>query len=159
RLLALVPGRNAPLRFYERVPGFRPITETAYKIIARHRSIAYRITKCVWGVPLEPETFHYASWLFLRLLGLTYLIAFLSFGGQGAGFIGSYGISPVTEFLDAARQYFGITRFWNALTLLWLRGSDAMIRGIWIAGVSLSALMVAGVNTRLVRVALFVLYL
>jgi lipase maturation factor 1 len=159
RLLALVAEKNAPLWLYERVPGFQPVSETAYRLIARHRSLAYRITKFLWGVPLEPETFRCASWLFLRLLGLTYLIAFLSFGVQAAGLIGSRGISPLPDFLAAAQQYFGAARLWNAPTVFWLQGSDAMIRAVWIAGASLSALMVAGVNTRFIRVALFVLYL
>jgi len=159
RLLALVPGESVPLWLHERVPGFRPVAETVYKLVARHRSFAYRFTKHFWGIPLEPGTFHYASWFFLRLLGLIYLIAFLSFGVQAAGLIGSRGISPLTEFLGAARQYFGNARFWNVPTLFWLQGSDAMIRVVWIAGVVLSVLMAVGMNNRSLRVALFVLYL
>jgi len=159
QLLALVPERSASLWLYERASGFRPITETVYKLIARHRSLGYRITKCFWGVPVEAETFRYASWLFLRLLGLIYLIAFLSFGVQAAGLIGSRGISPLPDFLEAARQYFGIARFWNVPTLFWLQGSDAMIRTVWIAGAALSVLMAAGINLRSARVALFILYL
>ena len=159
RLLALVPERSVPLWLYQRVPGFRPASEAAYRLIARHRSLGYRITQWFWGIPLELESFRYASWLFLRLLGLTYLIAFLSFGVQAAGLIGSRGISPVPDFLQAARQYFGSARFWNVPTLLWLQGSDAMIRTVWIAGAALAGLMAAGVNYRFVRVAVFVLYL
>ena len=159
RLLALVPGRSVPLWLYQRVPGFRPVVETVYRLIARHRSLGYRITQCFWGVPLELETFRYASWLFLRLLGFTYLIAFVSFGVQAPGLIGSRGISPLPEFLQAAQQYFGSARFWNLPTLLWFQGSDAMIRIVWIAGAALSGLMAVGVNYRPVRFALFVLYL
>jgi len=159
RLLALVPGRSVPLWLYQRVPGFRPASEAAYRLIARHRSLGYRITQWLWGVPVESESFRYASWLFLRLLGLTYLIAFLSFGVQAAGLIGSRGISPLPDFLEAARQYFGSARFWNVPTLLWLQGSDAMIRIVWIAGAVLAGLMAVGVGYRWVRVAVYVLYL
>ena len=41
--------------------------------------------------------------VFLRLLGLTYFIAFSSFGVQAIGLIGSHGILPVGEFLRAVR--------------------------------------------------------
>jgi predicted DCC family thiol-disulfide oxidoreductase YuxK len=159
RLLALVPGKNLPLWLYEHAPGFRPTSELFYKLIARHRSLGYGVTKFLWGIPLEAETFRYASWLFLRLLGFVYLIAFLSFGVQAAGLIGARGISPLPEFLDAARQYFEIARFWNVPTLFWLQSSDAMLRTVWIAGAAFSVLMVVGVNSRAVRIALFVLYL
>ena len=159
QLLALVPGKNVPLWLYEHAPGFRPFSESIYKLIARHRSLGYRSTKFLWGIPLEAETFRYASWLFLRLLGLVYLIAFVSFGVQAAGLIGSRGISPLPDFLEAARQYFGVARFWNVPTLFWLRGSDAMIRTVWIAGAALSVAMIVGVNTRMMRGSLFVLYL
>jgi len=159
RLLAFAPGRSVPLWLYQRVPGFRQVSETVYRLIARHRPFGHRITQCFWGVPLELETFRCPTWLFLRLLGLTYLIAFWSFGVQAAGLIGSRGISPLPEYLEAAQQYFGFTRFWNVPTLLWLQGSDAMIRIVWMAGTALSVLMAAGLNNRSVRAALFVLYL
>jgi predicted DCC family thiol-disulfide oxidoreductase YuxK len=158
-LLALAPGHGFWLWLYERMPGVAPVAEVAYGLIARHRSFAYRVTKHLWGIPLEGETFSYASWIFLRLLGLIYLIAFLSFGGQAAGLIGSQGISPATQFLRAAQEYFGSARFWSVPTLLWLSGSDAMLRNIWLVGAIFSLLQLAGANSRLVRVAVFILYL
>ncbi len=159
RLLALLPGRGALLWLYERLPGFGFVAEGIYGLVARHRSFAYRVTKCLWGIPLEPETFHYAAWLFLRLLGLIYLVAFLSFGVQAGGLIGSQGISPVADFLRAAREYYGTARFWEVPTLLWLQSSDAMIRIVWLVGAGFSILLLVGVNGRFVRVAPFVLYL
>jgi predicted DCC family thiol-disulfide oxidoreductase YuxK len=158
-LLALAPGHGFWLWLYERMPGVAPVAEAVYGLIARHRSFAYRVTKHLWGIPLEGETFSYASWIFLRLLGLIYLIAFLSFGGQAAGLIGSQGISPATQFLRAAQEYFGSARFWSVPTLLWLSGSDAMLRTIWLVGAIFSLLQLAGANSRLVRVAVFILYL
>jgi lipase maturation factor 1 len=56
-------------------------------------------------------------------------------------------------------QYLGPGAYWNVPTLLWLSSSDAALRVIWIAGVCLSLLLVFGVNARLLRFALFVLYL
>jgi lipase maturation factor 1 len=159
QLLALPPGKSSLLWFYERVPGFALVADAVYDWIARHRSFAYQFTKYVFGVPLEPETFGYSSWIFLRLLGLIYLIAFLSFGVQASGLIGSHGILPAADFLRAAREYLGTARFWSVPTVLWLNTSDAMIRIIWVAGVICSLVLSAGISWRLVRVALFFLYL
>ncbi len=159
QLLALVPGKRSLLWLYERVPGFALVADAGYDWIARHRSFAYQFTKYVFGGLLEPETFGYASWIFLRLLGLTYLIAFLSFGVQASGLIGSHGILPAADFLRAAREYLGTARFWSVPTFLWLNSSDAMIRTVWVAGVVFSVFLFAGTNWRLVRVALFLLYL
>ena len=126
--------------------------------ISRHRTFAYQLTKYFWGDRLG-ETFGYASWVFLRLLGLIYLIAFLSFGMQAGGLIGSHGILPAADFLSAVREYLGTTRLWSVPTLLWLNTSDTMILSIWVAGVIFSVLLAAGINSRIVRVVLFLLYL
>jgi predicted DCC family thiol-disulfide oxidoreductase YuxK len=159
QLVALVPGKTSLLWLYERVPGFAPVAESVYALIARHRSFANEVTKYLWGVPLGRETFNYSSWIFLRLLGLIYLIAFLSFGVQATGLIGFHGISPAADFLRAARDYFGTARFWRVPTLLWLNTNDAMICTIWLAGIVFSALLLAGAQWRFLRVALFFFYL
>jgi predicted DCC family thiol-disulfide oxidoreductase YuxK len=159
KVLASEPGKGVLLWFHERVPGFAPVAEGGYELIARHRSFAYEATKYLWGVPLEPETFRYASWIFLRLLGLIYLVAFVSFGVQASGLIGSQGISPAGDFLRAVRESFGTAPVWRAPTLLWLNNSDAMIQTTWLAGVLFSAFLLGGARWRFVRVALFLLYL
>lgn len=158
-LLALLPGRRWMLWFYLHVPGFALVAETAYGIISRHRSFCYRATQLLWGIPVEAETFDIGSWLFLRMLGATYLIAFTSFGVQAAGLIGSHGISPVAEFLHSVREYYGAAGYWEVPTLLWLNSSDAMLKVVWIAGVCLSALLLIGVRWWIIRLLLFALYL
>jgi lipase maturation factor 1 len=159
RLRALAPGKSSLSWLYEKAPGFAPIADAVYALIARHRSFAYRVTKFLWGVPLESETFGHASWIFLRLLGVIYLIAFLSFGVQASGIIGSNGISPAGDFLRAAREYFGTARFWSVPTLLWLDSGDAMIRSVWLCGAVCAVLLLLGAKGRYLRAALFVLYL
>jgi len=158
QLLALVPGRSGLLWLYERLPGFACVTEMRYDEISRHRTFAYQLRKYFRGDRLG-ETFGYASWVFLRLLGLIYLIAFLSFGMQAGGLIGAHGILPAADFLNAVREYSGSARLWSVPTLLWLNTSDAMILTIWVAGVIFSVLLAAGINFRIVRVVLFLLYL
>src|ERR1700730_6242570 len=55
--LASVPGRGWMRGLYDRVPGAAAITEAAYGVIARHRPLAYSLTKLLWGVPLAPATY------------------------------------------------------------------------------------------------------
>src|SRR5437588_10577967 len=157
--LATVPEKQATLWSYEKIPGFAAASEAAYGVFARHRSFFYRVTKFLWGVPLEPETYRASIWLFLRVLGAIYLIAFASFGVQAAGLIGSHGILPIADFLRAAHDYFGPAAYWNVPTVLWLNRSDAFIKADWIAGVCLSALVLFGLNWRGLRLAMFLLYL
>lgn len=158
-LLDLVPGKGWALRAYHRVAGFAWLSEVAYRAVARHRSFAYRVTNFLWGIPLRQENYRLSGWLFLRLLGAIYLIAFASFGVQASGLIGSHGIQPVSDYLHALQRYFGVARYWNAPTLLWLSASDGFLRSDWIAGVCLSVLVLAGMNWRVFRIVLFALYL
>ena len=157
--LATVPEKRVALWAYEKLPGFAAASEAAYAVIARHRSALYRVTIYLWSLPLQPETFRAATWLFLRALGAIYLIAFASFGVQAAGLIGSHGILPIAEYLHAAHTYFGSAAYWNVPTLLWLSRGDAFLKADWILGVCLSVLVLLGMNSRALRVGLFFLYL
>lgn len=65
-----------------------------------------------------------SSWLFLRLLGIVHLIAFVSLWVQVTGLFGSRGIVPATSFLSALRAHFGHKRFVQAPTLFWMSSSD-----------------------------------
>jgi predicted DCC family thiol-disulfide oxidoreductase YuxK len=157
-LLALLPEKRWMLWLYRHVPGFSSIAEGAYRTIAQHRNFFFWVTRALWGIPLKVETFSLATWLFLRLLGAVYLLAFASFATQMPGLIGSQGISPVADFLHSLREVYG-NLFWQLPTVFWLSASDAMIRAVCVAGICLSVLQLLGVRWRIVRVALFVLYL
>ena len=158
-LLALVPGKGQMLWLYLQFPGFALLSEMFYRVVARHRSVCYRLTKVLWGIPIQNPSYHLTSRFFLRVLGGIYLIAFASFGVQAAGLIGSHGISPAADFLHAVREYAGAAGYWVVPTVFWLNASDVAIRIVWIAGLCLSGLLLVGVRWRLVRVLLFVLYL
>jgi predicted DCC family thiol-disulfide oxidoreductase YuxK len=157
-LLAMLPGKGWMLWLYLHVPGFALIAELAYRTVAKHRSFCYWATGALWGIPIEVETFGIASWLFLRTLGAAYLFAFASFAVQAAGLIGSHGISPVAEYLRSLREYYGAV-YWEVPTVFWLNSGDSAIKAVGVAGICLSVLLLVGVRWRIVRVALFVLYL
>ena len=157
--LASLPDKRWLLWLYEHLPGAGTLCEAAYGVIARHRSFALDVTRLLWGIPVQLETYQITSWLFLRLLGAIYLVAFASFGVQSAGLIGSHGILPVTDFLRGMHEYLGMSAYWKVPTLLWLSSGDLLLRLIWIAGVCLSLLLLFGANARVIRLGLFVLYL
>ena len=100
-----------------------------------------------------------ATWLFLRLLGLVYLLAFWSAGTQVIGLVGHNGILPADRFMRAVTGIAGLERFWIFPTLTWISASDAMLRALCGGGVVLSLLLIAGVLPILVLPLLWLFYL
>ena len=98
-------------------------------------------------------------WLFLRLLGLVYLIAFLSMSVQILGLIGSEGILPVAEYHQLIEQHMGSERFWLFPTLTWLIDSDAFLQILSIGGAVLSLFLILDIFTIPVLVILWIFYL
>jgi len=85
-----------------------------------------------------------AGWLFLRGLGLIYLIAFLSLWPQLLGLIGSDGMMPAAPFLKAVAQKVGASRLYLLPTLLWFGSEDAALRLICGLGAFFSLLLLIG---------------
>jgi lipase maturation factor 1 len=144
---------------YDHFPGFAPISETAYKFIARHRSLASTITRLLWGKDVRPPTYFWAQRWFLRALGLAYLIAFLSLWVQVDGLIGSDGVSPLNQFLPAARAQLGQNVYAILPTLCWFNSSDAFLHFLCGGGVVISLLLIFGIAPALSLVVLFAFYL
>jgi len=144
---------------YEHVPGFAGISETAYKFIARHRGLGSTFTRLLWGKDVRPPTYFWARRWFLRMLGLIYLIAFVSLWVQVDGLVGSNGMSPVNRFLPAVRQQLGPDAYFVLPTLCWFDSSNAFLHFLCGGGVVLSLLLIFGIAPALLLVALFVFYL
>jgi hypothetical protein len=79
----------------------------------------------------------------LQLLASVYLIAFVSWGVQAQGLIGSYGILPAADFLANVHRQLGSAAHWNCPTVFWLSSSDGALRAGWILGAlcSLAAIL------------------
>jgi predicted DCC family thiol-disulfide oxidoreductase YuxK len=159
RVLAHAPGRGAGLWLYRHLPGFAWIAEVAYALVARHREAAYRVSRLLWGPERYPPTWHLVSWLFLRLLGLTFLTAFVSIGVQITGLIGSDGILPVANKLATLTAEHGPWRVWVSPTLFWINSSDTALVSACVAGAAAAVLIVLNVLTRSMLVIAFVLQL
>ena len=144
---------------YDHVPGFAGISEAAYKFIARHRSLGSTFTRLLWGNDVRPPTYFWARRWFLRMLGLIYLIAFVSLWVQVDGLVGVNGMSPVSRFLPAVRQQLGPDAYFLLPTLCWFDASNAFLHFLCGGGVVLSLLLIFGIAPALLLVVLFVFYL
>jgi hypothetical protein len=108
---------------------------------------------------LEPPRHELTAYLFLRLLGLIYFCAFTSFAVQAPGLIGSHGILPLQDLVDAISPHTGAERFYLMPMLFWWNASDSVIQTVCWAGAGVSLLLIFNVLPRLSLVLLFVLYL
>lgn len=99
------------------------------------------------------------AWLFLRLLGLCFFVAFLSLGVQVVGLIGKEGLLPLGEFLSAVRDQAGRGSFWQLPTLFSLASGDGALRLGIAAGLLLSLALFLDVAPRYATAALWILYL
>lgn len=100
-----------------------------------------------------------ASGWFLRALGAIYLIAFVSFGIQADGLVGSEGILPLANYLRGMHAAMGARAFWYVPTVFWIHSSDLAVRIAWIAGAVISVVLMAGFYRRICLVVLLILYL
>lgn len=147
---------------YDRVPGFAPVTETAYAIVARNRSFASAATRLLWGNDVRSPTYYNARPWFLRGLGLVFLIAFISAWAQIDGLIGGHGLTPAGEILRmlrAASAEQSSSAFLQQPTLCWLNSSGAMLHVLCAAGTVAAALLTFGLLPVAALLVCFVCYL
>jgi predicted DCC family thiol-disulfide oxidoreductase YuxK len=159
RVLRDVPGRGAWWWLYAHVPGFAPASEWAYAFFARRRGLLNRISKILWGPALESERYELVCWVFLRLFGAIYLAAFASLGVQIRGLVGSNGILPLADYLDAAHRALGGAAYRILPTLFWLNASDTALIAGTVVGAVLGLLVILDWWTRPALIGLFALYL
>ena len=95
----------------------------------------------------------------MRLFGLVTLCAFVSFAVQAQGLIGSHGILPLHELVDALAARFGPERFVLMPMVFWLNDSDLAISAVSWAGAGLSLMLALNLLPRLSLVLIYVLYL
>jgi predicted DCC family thiol-disulfide oxidoreductase YuxK len=159
RALALVPGRGLALWLYRDLPGFAPVSEACYAWIAAHRPFADRVTRTLWGRHVVPPGERLTSWILLRALGVTFLIAFVSLWTQAMGLIGHDGILPAADLLNAIRSRYGPERMWLLPTLAWLGVSDTALHLLFGAGTAFSLWLAVGIAPAWSAFACWALYL
>ncbi len=159
RTLSYAPGCGWLLWLYDYLPGFTPANEWAYRLIAGHRPVFDRVRLFFWGRHYDPPSHFLTRWLFLRLLAVVYLAAFASLWPQIPGLIGTHGILPISHFLAVVARLMGPRRYHLLPTLAWLNPGNGFLELLAGAGVALSLLLLLGVASGPVLVALWMLYL
>jgi len=147
------------LLFYRFLPGFGFFSELCYCFFSTHRGVLAFFTHLFWGRDFVPPRYQIITWLFLRLLGLTYLAAFISFAVQASALIGSDGVLPVGYYLTAVKEQLGADAYMRLPTLFWFSTVDGFIKFVCIAGMVLSLSLITGFLVRTSLVMLYVLYL
>jgi predicted DCC family thiol-disulfide oxidoreductase YuxK len=165
RSLAKNADVHWPLRFYQSSPLFADITEWSYAFVARHRTAFSWLTRILWGNHVEWPEHYLTRWVFLRLMGVIYLIAFVSLWTQVIGLIGHNGIVPVDQYLPAIKQQLNgqdigpAERFHQLPTLCWLNSSDGFLQFQCGAGVFIAILLIFGIAPAPILILLWLLYL
>ncbi len=158
-LAGKIPGSGPLLAMYRSVPGAAPLAELGYRLVARHRSAAMKLTRLLWGSSVLKPTYFAASALFLRLLGLCYLAAFLSLWTQVEGLVGANGVLPIAPFLEWVKSRVGVSRYWLVPTLSWISPGDAFLHVQCAAGTAAALLLLAGLVPAWSAAAAWLLYL
>ena len=160
RVMSQVPGKGWWLALYCRLPGFAPVSRLVYRWVANNRKLVSSVSWWLWGNHVGPSTFFLSRQLFLRLLGVIYLTAFLSFGVQARGLIGENGILPAGEYLARVHNALGSEAYAAVPTLCWMTSSDWLLKwGLCGGGVLCSLLLVFGCLPALMLVLLWAFYL
>jgi lipase maturation factor 1 len=141
KALDYAPVGNWLLTAYERIPVVAPLSEWGYRQVAENRKLFSTLTLWIWGKSLEAPTWFLTRRIFIFLLGLVYLSAFLSLWIQIEGLVGQEGILPVKTYLKDADANWGADRFWKLPTLFWLHAGDGFLNFICLLGAG-SALLV-----------------
>jgi hypothetical protein len=125
---------------------------------SRAQRVARRMWRGLAGPPVV-STYWLAREVFVRWVGLVYLVAFASAAVQLPGLVGERGILPVGRFLAAFAAQTDGSAFVALPSIFWIDHSDAMIVGGCVVGAVLAALVVAGFGHVLVLFVLWALYL
>jgi len=108
---------------------------------------------------VRSASYQISSLLFLRFLGIIYLIAFVSLWVQIDGLVGSQGISPAVSFLEAVDKQLGADAYWRVPTFFWLGCSDFALHLVCGIGTFFSAVLVFGLLPPFTCLLLWGLYL
>jgi hypothetical protein len=129
--------------------------------MARAASVLQRIFGQETGPDSGSQITHLLPrWIFLRALGLIYFSAFYSLLFQIRGLIGSEGILPAHQYLQAvARSFPGPLRLWFAPSLFWISSSNHALMLVTIIGLICSLLVVANIWPRLTLFICFLCFL
>src|SRR5262249_35934965 len=107
---------------------------------------------------LETSTYGLSAWIFLRVLGLIYLVAFVSLAVQVKGLSGKEGIVPASDLMQSRKTSRG-RGFCRLPTLFWFGTSDFLLLLLSWGGAALAMMLMIDVVPLLDLVLLWLFYL
>ena len=144
-------------KVFRGVPCLAPVAEWGYAMVAKRRMLFSRISSFFFGGnPGLPE-YRLTMWLFLRGLGLIYLIAFTSLVSQIMPLSGSEGLVPIAAVMERVEN--SSASPWQVPTMFWFGAGDGFIHFVCGLGCVLAACVVAGFLTMPSLIGLWILYL
>ncbi|MGK5595368.1 MAG: lipase maturation factor family protein [Parachlamydiaceae bacterium] len=108
---------------------------------------------------LIAEHYLYGQVLFVKLLGICFLAAFISLSQQALGLFGARGIMPLDDFMHIAKQKIKDQRYAILPTVFWYSCTDKMIRACILGGIISSFCVILNVVPALFLLILCLLYL
>lgn len=100
-----------------------------------------------------------SAWIFLRLLGVTYAIAFASLLVQVKGLSGLRGIAPAQETLREVESLWRDERLWLLPTLCWWKCNDGFLLILCWAGLVSALLLAIGFAPVPLLLLLWIIYI
>ncbi len=158
RVLAKRPGRGWLIRVYE-APAVAPVTEWAYRLIARHRPLCLKLTRLLWGEKIERPRYGLTARIFLQALAVVYFVAFVSLLPQLPGLVGEQGMLPAASYLSAVHAQRGGAAYWLVPTLAWFNAHAGALQLMAIAGALLALLAFGGILLAPCFLLMWILYL
>jgi predicted DCC family thiol-disulfide oxidoreductase YuxK len=157
RALACARKERWMLWVYRKIPGVAIFAELFYMLVAGNRGVFSLMIRLLFVRSKHPQII--TRWLFLKILGIVYFVAFISFFVQIPGLVGSNGILPAENFLKFLTEQIGPTSFWSFPTLAWFNVSNSFLQFLGIGGAFLSILVILGIAIAPVLIVLWLFYL
>ena len=164
RVMARCGRKRWLLRLYNAFPLIATVAEALYRMLAAGRSPITNVSRIWHGRHSRPPTYHISSALFLRLLGVVYLIAFVSLWTQIEGLVGENGILPAQSYLEDFESRFSALQppasaVWRIPTLAWISAHDGFLKLLCTLGTLFSVLLILGAIPVPTLIVLWLCYL
>ena len=128
------------------------------KISINKNKLFHFFKKFSLSKPKKP-TYWITRFVFLRLLGFIYFIAFLSLANQAIPLIGENGLLPAKNFLNTFHFDNKFDAFINLPTLFWFHISDNLILFLGLIGLILSFIVMIGFANVPIMFILWIIYM
>jgi len=157
--LSYAPRGGRLLWLYKKIPGFAYFSEAIYKFASHYRGFSLKLSKFFWGSKPIFSKYHLSQALYLKLLGIVYLIAFVSAAVQITALIGSSGILPIQALQDSINPALGLKKFILFPTLTWISAGNGFLYFLTIGGALTSLALIFSKFARTSLIILWVFYL